>query len=90
VERNGGYQAGFGQSGGGDRSKSSQFTGLTTGPWYLGEQKMNRRCPMLDVKVANRPALQMQWVPVTDERGRTHMESVWVEIAETPAIHHAA
>ena len=47
---------------------------------------------MLDSQVANRPALQMRWVPVTDEQGRTHMESVWIEVAAVAPTtrHHAA
>ena len=47
---------------------------------------------MLDSKVANRSALEMRWVPVTDEHGRTHMEAVWIETTAAPSVpaHHAA
>ena len=46
---------------------------------------------MLDPQVAaNRPALEMRWVPVTDEQGRTRLESVWIEAAATPTGHHHA
>ena len=48
---------------------------------------------MLDAQMANRPALEMRWVPVTDEQGRTHLQAVWIEVAAAaPAVahHHAA
>ena len=36
--------------------------------------------------------LEMRWVPVTDERGRTRMQAVWIEAVAVPAApsHHAA
>lgn len=34
--------------------------------------------------------LEMRWVPVADERGRTHMEAVWIEVGQPTALHHAA
>lgn len=35
----------------------------------------------------NRPQqLEMRWLPVTDERGRTRMEAVWI----TPDVHASA
>ncbi|WP_188113606.1 hypothetical protein [Nocardioides humilatus] len=46
---------------------------------------------MLDSQMADRPHLEMRWVPVTDERGRTRMQAVWVETAALhTAPHHAA
>ena len=47
---------------------------------------------MLDSQMANRPALEMRWVPATDEQGRTRMQAVWIEAAAAkPAVaHHAA
>lgn len=33
--------------------------------------------------------LEMHWVPVTDDRGRTHMEAVWIE-AVRPTVAPAA
>jgi hypothetical protein len=40
-----------------------------------GEQKMNRRCPMPVDQANERPV--MQWVPVLDASGRTHLEARW-------------
>ncbi|GAA5141997.1 hypothetical protein GCM10023340_04770 [Nocardioides marinquilinus] len=34
--------------------------------------------------------LELHWVPVTDERGRTRMEMVWSAPGETVSITHAA
>lgn len=34
--------------------------------------------------------LEMRWVPVTDEAGRTHMEAVWIVPTESASISHAA
>lgn len=48
---------------------------------------------MLDSQVATRPALEMRWVPATDEQGHTCMQAVWTEAAAaSPAAahHHAA
>lgn len=37
------------------------------------------------------PQLEMRWVPVTDERGRTRMEAVWIEIGAPATVGaHAA
>lgn len=46
---------------------------------------------MHQAQMADRPRLEMRWVSVTDERGRTRMQATWVDAAavrETP--HHAA
>ncbi|WP_182481299.1 hypothetical protein [Nocardioides immobilis] len=55
---------------------------------------------MRDVLTADRPRLEMRWVPVTDEQGRTRPQAVWIEAgtaASTQAstappatVHHAA
>lgn len=34
--------------------------------------------------------LEMRWVPVTDQQGRTHMEAVWIEVGGEPATLHSA
>ena len=34
--------------------------------------------------------LEMRWLPVTDESGRTRMEAVWIIPAESAGISHAA
>ena len=40
---------------------------------------------------ADRPRLEMRWVPVTDERGHTRMQAVWFDAAAVhSAPHHAA
>ncbi len=36
------------------------------------------------------PRLEMRWMPVTDERGRTRMQAVWVEPAVAVRVDHAA
>jgi hypothetical protein len=54
---------------------------------YIGEQKVNRRCLMQESKVSTE--LMMQWVPVVDAQGRTHMEAVWVTAAARPLSHAA-
>jgi hypothetical protein len=46
---------------------------------------------MHDVQMAERPSLEMRWLPVTDEQGATRMQAVWIDV--TPAsvtTHHAA
>ena len=40
--------------------------------------------------MANRPALEMRWVPVTDEQGRTRMQAVWIEPLPQRRPPHAA
>ena len=46
---------------------------------------------MLDSQVSTRPALEMRWVPVADELGRTQMQAVWIEIpVAAPVSHHHA
>ena len=41
---------------------------------------------MHDSQMANQARLEMRWVPVTDEQGRTRMQAVWIEAAAaTPA-----
>lgn len=37
-----------------------------------------------------RPQLEMRWIPVTDEAGRTRMEAVWFEPTTSAGISHAA
>ena len=37
-----------------------------------------------------RPRLEMRWVPVTDEAGRTRMEAVWFEPALVSRVSQAA
>ena len=35
--------------------------------------------------------LEMRWLPVTDEDGRTHMEACWITVGEAHApVSHAA
>lgn len=34
--------------------------------------------------------LEMRWIPVTDETGRTRMETVWIAPADSAGISHAA
>jgi hypothetical protein len=36
------------------------------------------------------PQLEMRWVPVTDEAGRTRMEAVWIVPADSVGVSHAA
>ena len=44
---------------------------------------------MTDAKKTN--GLEMRWIPVTDARGRTHMECVWIDVAQVrPNATHAA
>ncbi len=45
---------------------------------------------MSDTKMANK--LELRWLPVVDERGRTRMEAQWVDTAESvkPGVTHAA
>ena len=45
---------------------------------------------MSDSKMANK--LELRWLPVVDTRGRTRMESHWVNVAEAarPRVTHAA
>ena len=67
--------------------------GFDPGEWKcvtIGEHNMNRRCPVSDSKVASK--LVLRWFPVVDERGRTRMESLWVDAAEAarPRVTHAA
>jgi len=46
---------------------------------------------MHEAQMADRPRLEMRWVPVTDERGRTRMQAVWIDAAALrTAPHHAA
>ncbi|WP_262347508.1 hypothetical protein [Nocardioides dongxiaopingii] len=33
--------------------------------------------------------LEMRWIPVTDERGRTRMEAVWIDPSVVTAAHAA-
>jgi len=42
---------------------------------------------MNDVKPAQ---LEMRWIPVTDDNGRTRMEAVWIVPTAADAITHAA
>ena len=34
--------------------------------------------------------LEMRWLPVTDEAGRTRMEAVWIDPTDSASISHAA
>lgn len=34
--------------------------------------------------------LEMRWLPVTDERGRTRMEAVWISPDALASVTHAA
>ena len=45
---------------------------------------------MSNSKMANQ--LELRWVPVVDERGRTRMQAHWVDAAESvkPRVTHAA
>jgi hypothetical protein len=48
---------------------------------------------MYDSNMTERPAgLEMRWVPVTDERGYTRMQAVWIDAtpATSAITHHAA
>lgn len=47
---------------------------------------------MHDVQMTAEGRLEMRWVPVADDRGRTKMQAVWIELdAARPAqVHHAA
>jgi hypothetical protein len=69
----------------------SEMTGNLEPKWgtcYLGEQKVNRRWIMYDTQEAH---LEMRWLPVTDESGRTHMEACWISVGQAHApAHHAA
>lgn len=38
---------------------------------------------MHDTQMSGR--LELRWVPVTDERGRTHMEACWVSVEDRVA-----
>ena len=41
---------------------------------------------------AEQPRLEMRWLPVTDDQGRTQMQSVWIAVgsARPASVHHAA
>lgn len=45
---------------------------------------------MHDTQMSGR--LELRWVPVADERGRTHMEACWITVAApaAPAVSAAA
>jgi hypothetical protein len=45
---------------------------------------------MSDAKMANR--LELRWLPVVDERGRTRMEAQWIDVTRPvePRVTHAA
>lgn len=46
---------------------------------------------MHDVQMAERPTLEMRWIPVADERGTTRMQAVWIDsAAASVTTHHAA
>lgn len=34
--------------------------------------------------------LEMRWIPVTDERGRTRMQACWITVGQSAVAHHAA
>jgi len=49
-----------------------------------------------DVQMANQAVnqarLEMRWVPMDDEQGRSQLQAVWIEVDATPtaSAHHAA
>jgi hypothetical protein len=45
-----------------------------------------------DVQMANQAHLEMRWMPVTDEQGRSQLQAVWIEVGATPttSVHDAA
>ncbi len=47
---------------------------------------------MHDVQMATEGRLEMRWVPVADDLGRTEMQAVWIEVGTAPPaqVHHAA
>ena len=48
---------------------------------------------MHDVQMADQARLELRWLPVTDDDGRTRMQSVWIPVsaaAPSAAVHHAA
>lgn len=59
---------------------------------------------MHDAPMADRPRIEMRWVPVTDEQGRARPQAVWIEVGATAStessirvstapsatVHHAA
>ncbi len=55
---------------------------------------------MHDLPMADRPRLEMRWVPVTDEQGHARPQAVWIEVgtavstevstAPSATVHHAA
>lgn len=47
---------------------------------------------MHDLQMADRPQLEMRWLPVTDASGSIRMQAVWIDATATaPAsVHHAA
>jgi hypothetical protein len=59
----------------------------------LGERKVNGGCPTVNEQQADR--LEMRWLPVLDDSGRTRMEASWVTVPAAPsaqehAVTHAA
>ncbi len=48
---------------------------------------------MHDVQMADRARLEMRWLPVADDQGRTHMQAVWIPLSaavQLETAHHAA
>ena len=48
---------------------------------------------MHDVQMTDQVRPEMRWLPVTDDNGRTRMQSVWIPVsasAPSAAMHHAA
>lgn len=47
---------------------------------------------MHDSQMADRPHLELRWIPVTDAQGHTHLESVWIDAGALAPDHapHAA
>ena len=47
---------------------------------------------MRDIQMTTEGRLEMRWVPVTNDVGRTEMHTVWIEVdaARPVQVHHAA
>lgn len=42
------------------------------------------------LQTGGRNGLEMRWVPVTDERGRTQMQAVWIDVTAAQTASSAA
>ena len=54
----------------------------------MDDSQMTRRA----ASAAQPERLEMRWLPVTDARGATHMQAVWIDAGapSSAAAHHAA